>query len=191
MEVNWLTVLNTVLNVEVWIKGNTEGKRREGFTWNLEAISFVFCFVFFFPVIYHRSGLHNRILPTMFFSPVEILLPEYQRLGSAFFHPPFPLSFQPLISPSYPPTPPPTAASFLSYPIFCRLPGFIPQQWGWKLHFSWNVSCCKAPAGVIFFFFLFFAKVKNIRLHLPHFMYVNQNSDAHLLRPARRCVQTA
>ena len=60
-------------------------------------------FVGFFSIIYHRSGLHNGILPTMFFSPVEILLPEYQRLGSAFFHPPFPLSFQPLISPSYPP----------------------------------------------------------------------------------------
>lgn len=130
------------------------GEAQRGVHMKLRSDLLCFLFCFFFPVIYHRSGLHNRILPTMFFSPVEILLPEYQRLGSAFFHPPFPLSFQPLISPSYPP--PPTAASFLSYPIFCRLPGFIPQQWGWKLHFSWNVSCCKAPAGVIFFFFFFF-----------------------------------
>lgn len=79
------------------------GEAQRGVHMKLRSDLLCFLFCFFFPVIYHRSGLHNRILPTMFFSPVEILLPEYQRLGSAFFHPPFPLSFQPLISPSYPP----------------------------------------------------------------------------------------
>lgn len=43
----------------------------------------------------------------------------------------------------------------ISHP-FCCLPGFIRQQWGRKLHFSCNISCCKAPAGVIFFLFFFF-----------------------------------
>lgn len=169
MEVNWLTVLNTVLNVEVWIKGNTERKRRRGFTWNLEGMFFVFF------CIYLRSGLHNPILPTSMFSPL---------LRCCFWSiKDLPSFILPSLSPR--------SLLFLSplrhiFPVTSHLLlGFSLRQWGWKLHFNWNVSCCKAPAGVIFFFF---AKVKNIRLHLPHFMYVNQNSDAHLLRPARRCV---
>lgn len=172
MEVNWLTVLNTVLNVEVWIKGSwREEKRRI----DMKLGSFVFGFL-----ISHRSGLYNRMLPTSMFSSL---------LRFCFW------SIKDLDLPSFIlPSLSPSSLLFLFLPpphLSCHIPSFVvclvssPQQWGWKLHFSWNVSCCKAPAGVIFFCK---GKKKNIRLHLLHFMYVNQNSDAHLQRPARRCV---
>lgn len=142
MEVNWLTVLNTVLNVEVWIKGTWRGREERGWS-----ISLCFCFLLCFSSIICQVRI-IVIYQLVCFLPVEILFLEYQRRGSSFFHPSYPLSFQPFISfppPSYSPCHIPSRP-------FCCLPGFIRQQWGWKLHFSWNVSCCKAPAGVIFFF---------------------------------------
>ncbi len=143
MEVNWLTVLNTVLNVEVWIKGTQRGREEGGShqTWKQSS--------FFLFLLHHRSGLHNLILPTSMFSPL-LRFCSWSIKDSDL-----PSFILPSLSPSSLLFLSPSAVSFLSYPIFCRLPGFIPQQWGWKLHFSWNVSCCKAPAGVIFF-----AKVK-------------------------------
>lgn len=168
MGVNWLTVLNTVLNVGVWIKRTERGEKREVHTTSL------FLFSFFSP---HRSVLHDLILPAD-------MAPSLSSCDSWNIKDlDLPSFILPFLSPHRLLFFSPSAVSLLSYPIFCHLPGFIPQQWGWKLHFSWNVSCCKAPAGVIFF-----CRGENIRLHLLHFMYVNQNSDAHLRRPARWCI---
>lgn len=143
MEVNWLTVLNTVLNVEVWIKGTWRGREERGWSISL-------CFFSLF-LIYHMSGSHNCNLPTSMFSPRWDFVSGVSKarifLLSSFLSsllPAFYFFSPPLYFPCHIPSRP-----------FCCLPGFIRQQWGWKLHFSWNVSCCKAPAGVIFF-----AKVK-------------------------------
>lgn len=72
------------------------------------------------------------------FSCCDLVLGKYQRRGSSHF--------QPFYFSTLPPY------------LFCHIPSFVVrlvsspiQQWGGKLHFSWNVSCCKAPAGVIFF----------------------------------------
>lgn len=142
MGVNWLTVLNTVLNVGVWIKRTERGKKRKVHmeTWKQAFFFFIFvvftsrvslCMILFYQLIWFLSrwavipwNIKHLDLPSFILSSLS---------------PPSLLFFSP------------SAVSLLSYPIFCRLPGFIPQQWGWKLHFSWNVSCCKAPAGVIFF----------------------------------------
>lgn len=169
MEVNWLTVLNTVLNVEVWIKGTWRAGEESGWVVSL-------CF-FFFSSIKHQVCTIVIYQPVCFL-PVEILTRIF--LLSSFLSSPL-SAFYSFSPPSY------FSCHIPSHP-FCCLPGFIRQQWGWKLHFSWNVSCCKAPAGVIFFSFFFFCKGENIRMHLLHFMYVNQNGDAHLPRPARWCV---
>lgn len=193
MEVNWLTVLNTVLNVEVWIKGGT-WRREEERDWSKSLC-------FFSPplppsafFIYHMSGPHNRNLPTGMFSlcwdlvsgvsktrifplssPLSSLLPAFY-----FFLPS--VVFFPCHIPSRP---------------FCCLPGFIRQQWGWKLHFSWNVSCCEAPAGVIFFFFfillyIYFFPLPEVGKHRAAFAALHvcksEQRCTHLLRPARWCV---
>lgn len=161
MEVNWLTVLNTALNIEVWIKG-TWRVRKE---WGGSGVWVQFlCFCSSFtPSSFRTSGLRNRSSST----PVWILVLEYHRLQIFLFICPS------LISPcslffffffiSCPPIPTPNIFSVISHPVpffFCCLPGFIRQQWGWKLHFSWNVSSRAALAAVIFFslslFFSFF-----------------------------------
>lgn len=166
MEVNWLTVLNTALNIEVWIKG-TWRVRKE---WGGSGVWVQFlCFCSSFtPSSFRTSGLRNRSSST----PVWILVLEYHRLQIFLFICPS------LISPCslffffffhlVPPHPHPQylLCHIPSRPFFfCCLPGFIRQQWGWKLHFSWNVSSRAALAAVIFFslslfFFFFFAKVK-------------------------------
>lgn len=150
MEVNWLTVLNTVSK-----QGRNESER--AFTAKALFLGLV-CVILFFLLV--------RCLSCRDAAPA-ISKPRISRLSSS--HQDF-YSF------------PSSAMAFLSYSIFCPVPGFIPQQWGWKLHFSWNVSCRKVPAGVIFYAEV---KKKNIRLHLLHFMYVNQNT---FIGPARWCV---
>lgn len=137
MGVNWLTVLN----VGVWIKRTERGKRGR-FTWKLGSRLFIFIFVVFTSQVSLCMILFYQLI--WFLSRWAVIPWNIKHLDLPSFilsslSPPSLLFFSP------------SAVSLLSYPIFCRLPGFIPQQWGWKLHFSRNVSCCKAPAGVIFF----------------------------------------
>lgn len=137
MGVNWLTVLN----VGVWIKRTERGKRGR-FTWKLGSRLFIFIFVVFTSQVSLCMILFYQLI--WFLSCWAVIPWNIKHLDLPSFilsslSPPSLLFFSP------------SAVSLLSYPIFCRLPGFIPQQWGWKLHFSRNVSCCKAPAGVIFF----------------------------------------
>lgn len=128
MEVNWLTVLNTA--IKVWIKGTLRGREERG----VEANSFVFLFLFFDFFSHHMSGLHNCNLPSSMFPPHwDCVFREYQSLGSSFFHPSFPLTFQPFIPPTLPST-----VSFLSYPIPTLLlfSWFHPPTMGVKITFQ-------------------------------------------------------
>lgn len=113
MEVNWLTVLNTALNIEVWIKG-TWRVRKE---WGGSGVWVQFlCFCSSFtPSSFRTSGLRNRSSST----PVWILVLEYHRLQIFLFICPSLISpcslFFFFFSSRAPPSPPPISS--LSYPI--------------------------------------------------------------------------
>lgn len=125
MEVNWLTVLNTA--IKVWIKGTLRGREERG----VEANFFVFLFLIFFLITCQVCII--VIYQAVCFLPIEIVFREYQSLGSSFFHPSFPLTFQPFIPPTLPST-----VSFLSYPIPTLLlfSWFHPPTMGVKITFQ-------------------------------------------------------
>lgn len=141
-------------------------------TWK-QAFFFHFC-------CFYLTGqfMHDLILPVDMVSfPLSCDSLEYQTLGSPFFYPFFPLSSQ----------------SFILFSL-CRISSVIshllsfvwfhPPTMGVKITFQLERFMLQSASRCN----LFFCRGENIRLHLLHFTYVNQNGDAHLLRPARRCI---